>query len=70
MDFLKHINIITAHAHSIQNNIDYYSGEYEISLILDRFFFSVPSLKPSVNCLNMKDKIFAPMDDDRPCIKT
>ena len=22
----------------------------------------------SVNCLNTKDKIFAPMDDDRPCL--
>ena len=29
IDYLKHINIITVHF--IQNNSDYYSGEYEIS---------------------------------------
>ena len=28
VDFLKQINIITAHC--IQNNSDYYSGEYDI----------------------------------------
>ena len=30
-------------------------------------FLLVSSLKSSVNCLNTKDTIFAPMDDDRPC---
>ena len=38
--------------------------------ILDRFvFFSVFSLKSSVNCQNTKDKTFAPMDDDRSCLR-
>ena len=27
------------------------------------------SLKFSVNCLNTKDKLFAPMDGDRPCLR-
>ena len=36
---------------------------FDIGQILLQF----PSLKLSVNCLHMKDKIFAPMDDDRPC---
>ena len=35
--------------------------------ILDRFFFSVFSLNSSDNCLNTKDKIFAPMDGGRTC---
>ena len=47
---------------------DYYSGEYEIGIPYWIDSFSVfSSLKSSVNCLNTKDKIFAPMDDDRPC---
>ena len=37
-------------------------------LILGRLIFSVFSLISSVNCLNTIDKIFAPMDDDRPCL--
>ena len=37
---------------------------FDIEQILFSVFFS---LKSSVNCLNKKDKIFAPMDDDRPC---
>ena len=61
-----HINIITVHCKIIQiiirENLDWYS-------ILGRFFFSDFSSKSSVNCLNTKDKIFAPMDDDRPCFK-
>ena len=28
------------------------------------------SLKSPVNCLNTKDKIFAPMDDDHPCLQS
>ena len=32
VDFLKQINIITAHC--IQNNSDYYSGEYDMIYIL------------------------------------
>ena len=61
-----HINIITVHW--IQNTIDYYSGEYEISFWYWTDSSSVfPSLISFVNCLNMKDKIFAPMEDDRPC---
>ena len=35
--------------------------------ILDRLLLSVFSLNSSVNCLNTTDKIFAPMDDGRPC---
>ena len=59
------INIITWHC--MQNNSDYYSGEYEIGIPYRIDSFSVFStLKSSVNCLNTKDKIFAPMDDDRP----
>ena len=38
---------------------------FDIGQILLSFF---SSLKSSVNCLNKKDKIFAPMDDDRPCL--
>ena len=50
----------------MQNNSDYYSGEYGIRYWTVSFsVFS--SLKSSVNCLITKDKIFAPMDDDRPC---
>ena len=49
----------------MQNNSDYYSGEYEIGIPYWIDSFSVfSSLKSSVNCLNTKDKIFAPMDDD------
>ena len=52
----------------MKNDIDYYSGEYEISFLYWTDSSSVfPSLKSSVNCLNMKDTIFAPMEDDRPC---
>ena len=36
--------------------------------MFDMLMFSVfSSLKSSVNCLNTKDKIFSPMDNDRPC---
>ena len=49
----------------MQNNSDYYSGEYKIGFPYWIDLFS--SLKSSVNCLNTKDKIFAPMDDDCPC---
>ena len=55
----------------MQNNSDYYSGEYEIGILYWIDSFSVfSSLKSSVNCLNTKDKIFAPMDDDRLCFLT
>ena len=52
----------------MQNNSDYYLGEYEIGISywIDSFsMFS--SLKSSVNCLNTKDKIFTPMNNYRPC---
>ena len=52
----------------MQNNSDYYSGEYEIGIPYWIDSFSVfSSLKSSVHCLNTKDEIFSPMDDDRPC---
>ena len=49
----------------------YYSGEYEIGIryLIDSFSV-LSSLKSSVNCLKRNDKIFAPMDDYRPCLKT
>ena len=34
---------------------------------IGRLFLLFPSFKSSVKGLNIKDKIFAPMDDDRPC---
>ena len=50
------------------NSSDYYSGEYEIGIRYWTDSFSVfSSLKSSDNCLNTKDKMFAPMDDDRTC---
>ena len=36
----------------------------KLVLILDSVFF----FKSSINCLNTKDKIFAPMDDDLSCL--
>ena len=51
----------------MQNNSDYYSVEYEIGIRYWTDSFRVFFFKSSVNCLNTKDKIFAPMDDDRPC---
>ena len=59
--FLKHINIITAHC--IQNNSDYYSGEYEIGFRYWTDPFSVFSSLKSSNY-----KTVAPMDDYRPCL--
>ena len=51
--------------HCIQNNSDYYSGEYEISIRYWTDYLSVfSSLKSSVNSPNTKDKNFAPMDND------
>ena len=53
----------------ILSNSDFYS-EYEISFRYWTNSFSVFSyLKSSVNCIDTKDKIFAPIDDDRPCFK-
>ena len=54
----------------MQNNSDYYSGEYEIGIRYWTDSFSVfSSLKSQVYCLNKKDKIFASMDDYRPCLR-
>ena len=53
----------------MHNNSDYYSGVYLIGIRYWTDSFSeFSSLKSSVNCLNTKDKIFAPMDDDRHCL--
>ena len=63
---MKPINIINGHC--FQNNSDSYPGEYEIGIRYWTDSFSVfSSLKSSVSCLNSKDKIFTPVDDDRPC---
>ena len=45
------------------------SAPLSLYSIVGRFFFSVFSLKSSVNCLNTIDKFFAPMEDNRPCLK-
>ena len=34
------------------------------------FFWKANPLPSSVNCLNTKDKTFAPTDHDRPCVTT
>ena len=40
-------------------------------MILNRFFFNVPFLKLiRKHCLNAKDKIFAPIDDDCPSLNS